>query len=208
MKTRQDFVTEEEYQEYYDAQFELPTLPDFEILDAIKSEKQGRQEELNRKTKVLKEEQSKLGALKAKVNNLILSGANESELDKIYDEIAKQGIIVNRRANELETITQAKETTKYNQAQLAEAFRKYKGEYEASSLHPEYEKLSKLKQEYLEAFNALEQKIVAFNERAQEVDRELNRLHRLQGGVIYGSTSISVKYDDLDVRVPRHKEVW
>lgn len=208
MKTRQDFATDEEYFAYYDKMYELPEVPRFDVLEAVKQEQQQRQDELNRKSKVLKEEQAKLGALKAKVNNLILSGAKESELDKVYDEISKQETIVQRRESEYQTITQAREQSKFTQVQLAEAFRKHKGDFEQSAITQHYEKLAEMKQAYLEAFHELERHVIAFNEQAQEVDRQLIRLHKLQGGVIYSSQQISVDYDNLDVKVPRNREVW
>jgi DNA repair exonuclease SbcCD ATPase subunit len=208
MKTRNDFAIEEEDQEYFDQQFELPELPSFDLLNAIKTEQQNRQEKLNRKSKVLKEDQSKLAVLKAKVGNMILSGAKESDLDAVYEEIDKQEVTLQRRENEYTTIAQAKETTKHTQAEVKQAFDQYKSEFERAAVLPEYEKLEKMKQDYLEAFHTLERQIIAFNERAKEVDSQLQRLQRLQGGVNYVSNELSVKYDNLDIRVPRHKEVW
>jgi DNA repair ATPase RecN len=203
MKTRQDFATDEEFFAYYDRQYELPEVPRFELLEAIKNEQQQRQEELNRKSKVLKEEQSKLGALKAKVNNFILSGAKESELDQIYDEIAKQETIVQRRESEYQTITQARDQSKFTQAELSQAFRKHKGEFEQSAINPQYEKLARLKQEYHEGVHELERQIIAFNDQAKEVDRHLDRLQKIHGGVSYGTSEISVKYDAIDIKLQR-----
>lgn len=208
MKTRADFATEEEFQDYYDQAFELPKLPPFVLLDSIKHEQSNRQEELNRKAKVLRDEESKLAALKATLNQMVLSGAAEADLDKMYDEIAAQEKIVQRRESEYQTISQARDTTKYTQAELKHAFDQYRSEFESVAVLPEYQKLAMMKAEYLEAFHALERQILAFNERATEVDHQLNRLHKLQGGVIYGSQQISVKYDNLDIKVPRNKEVW
>lgn len=208
MKQRHDFATEEEYQEFFDNQFDLPELPPFQMVKEMKQEQLLRQDELNRKSKGLKDEQSKLGALKAQVNNLILSGAKESELDKVYDQISKQEVIVQRRDNEYTIIAQAKETTKFTQAELIQSFKQYKDEYERVAILPAYEKLASMKKAYLKEVNALERQLLAFNDQAKNVDGHLRRLHNLQGGVILCATSISLQYENIEIKIPRNPKVW
>ncbi|OMC69154.1 hypothetical protein BK126_15420 [Paenibacillus sp. FSL H7-0326] len=76
------------------------------LIEKLKADKLTFGAEITNRKMMWLEEEKKLEELKAKVKHLTLTHAPVQELDDVYEEISKQEIIVGRRKNEYELISE------------------------------------------------------------------------------------------------------
>lgn len=180
----------------------------FELLEQLQREQQSQKEEVSRKKSVFEVEQKKLADLHDKLKDTILNGANESDLDPLYDEIAKQETITERRKSEYQLVSERTEATGFDGKSVSVAFQQFQNEYDEATIQPIYAKLAQIKKNYLEAVGELESAMRAFNAESSKVENQLARLQKLNGGPSYCASIFGIKYNELDIQVPRSTDLW
>ncbi|MDQ0660601.1 hypothetical protein [Paenibacillus sp. W2I17] len=183
-----------------------------ELIEKLKADKLAYQAELTNRKMMWLNEEEKLKDLKERVKQLTLTHAPVEELDVVYEEINKQEVIVNRRKNEYELIS---ENSVFEfSLPMDEIMRQAKNyeDQEKAICDSILEEVLQKKQEYLDLIGKLEDRVYDMHKQKKAMNIQLNHVNGsvLQLPDLWSMYNQKASFKTLTIPVLpiKHREVW